>query len=220
MTRSPWPERLVPTWWSSSAPGVARAWPCGRVSAAATKDYVVMIDADGSMDPGELDRYVRALDEGNDVVKGSRFLPGGGSTDLTLFRSLGNRALLTLFNTLYGAMFTELCYGFFAFRRTSLPAMGLRSDGFEIETEIVARSVRAQLAVAEVASHESPRLHGQSNLHPIRDGLRVLRTLFGVRLSPRPNPTAQPTSGGPFDLPHASLAFSLSEGTPAAHASA
>ena len=152
--------------------------------AAATMDYVVMIDADGSMDPAEIGRFVQELDAGYDVVKGSRFLNGGGSTDLTLFRSIGNRALLAIFKTMYGGSFTELCYGFFAFRRRSLPAIGLRSDGFEIETEIVVRSVRAGMGVSEVASHESPRLHGESNLHPIRDGLRVLRTLLAVRFSP------------------------------------
>lgn len=154
---------------------------------AATCDYVVMIDADGSMDPAEMSRFVQVLDHGYDVVKGSRFKLGGGSTDLTLFRSLGNRALLALCNSMYAAGFTELCYGFFAFRRDALAAMDLRSDGFEIETEIVVRSVQAGLGVAEVASVEAPRLNGQSNLHPIRDGCRVLRTLFGVRFSPQPH---------------------------------
>ncbi|HEX7069393.1 MAG TPA: glycosyltransferase family 2 protein, partial [Rhodothermales bacterium] len=70
--------------------------------AAATGDYVVMLDADGSMDPAEIDRYVERLDEGYDLVKGSRFLPGGGSVDITRLRAIGNAGLLGLANTVLG----------------------------------------------------------------------------------------------------------------------
>lgn len=149
--------------------------------AAATGDVVVMLDADGSMDPAEIDRFVDRVKEGHDVVKGSRFADGGGSTDLTWFRSLGNRMLLRLVNLLYGATFTELCYGFFAFRRHALRRLDLEADGFEIETEIVVKSLRADLRVAEVPSMEATRLHGRSNLRPIRDGIRVLKMLITAR---------------------------------------
>ena len=46
---------------------------------AATGDYVVMIDADGSMDPAEIEAFLAELDNGADYVKGSRFVAGGGS---------------------------------------------------------------------------------------------------------------------------------------------
>jgi len=58
--------------------------------ATATREVIVMIDADGSMDPAEIESYVAAVDEGYDLVKGSRAAPGGGSTDLTPTRHLGN----------------------------------------------------------------------------------------------------------------------------------
>jgi hypothetical protein len=50
-------------------------------------------------------------------------------------------------------------------------------DGFEVETLINIRVFNAGLRIAEVASYESPRLFGVSNLSPIRDGFRVLRTI-------------------------------------------
>ncbi|HUG33944.1 MAG TPA: glycosyltransferase family 2 protein, partial [Anaerolineales bacterium] len=43
-------------------------------------DILVVLDADGSNDPREIPRYVTALLEGADFVKGSRFAPGGGTT--------------------------------------------------------------------------------------------------------------------------------------------
>jgi len=50
--------------------------------AAATGEVVVMLDADGSMDPLEIDSFVALIARGYDVVKGSRHSCGGGSADL------------------------------------------------------------------------------------------------------------------------------------------
>ena len=149
--------------------------------ATATREVIVMIDADGSMDPAEIESYVRAVDEGYDLVKGSRAT--GGSTDLTPARQLGNFCLRGLVNLLYSSDFSELCYGFMALRRTSVPAMELTSDGFEIETEIVVNSLRRGMRIAEIPSHEAERLNGVSHLHPVRDGLRVLSTIVRARFS-------------------------------------
>jgi hypothetical protein len=149
--------------------------------AKSTREVIVMIDADGSMDPAEIESYVLAVDQGYDLVKGSRAT--GGSTDLTPTRLLGNFCLRGLVNLLYSADFTELCYGFMALRRTSVPAMDLVADGFEIETEIVVNSLRRGMRIAEIPSHESERLNGVSHLHPVRDGLRVLSTIVRARFS-------------------------------------
>jgi hypothetical protein len=149
--------------------------------ATATREVIVMIDADGSMDPAEIESYVQAVDQGYDLVKGSRAT--GGSTDLTPTRLLGNLVLRGMVNMLYSADFTELCYGFMALRRTSVPAMDLVADGFEIETEIVVNSLRRGMRIAEIPSHESERLNGVSHLHPVRDGLRVLSTIVRARFS-------------------------------------
>jgi len=174
---------------------------------AATGHFVVMLDADGSMDPGEIPRYVDALMKGHDVVKGSRLLPRGGSDDLSRLRSAGNRGLCEMVNLLYRARFTDLCYGYFAFRRSCLPLMKLCTDGFEIETEIVVCSLKAGLRIKEVPSYELPRRYGESNLNAARDGTRVLTTLLRRRLSPAPgrlrNPWAEP---GSYETMPASLA--------------
>ena len=181
VARAHWPDVVVIP---EPRPGKGAALRAGFE--AATGDVVVMIDADGSMDPAEIDRFVEAVVEGHDVVKGSRFAEGGGSTDLTFLRSVGNRCLLSLVNGLYGSKFSELCYGYFAFRRDAFPTLDLRADGFEIETEIVVRALLTDLRIAEVPSHEANRRHGESNLHPVRDGLRVLRTLLKARVEERP----------------------------------
>lgn len=153
--------------------------------AAARGDVIVMIDADRSMDPAEIERYLDRLDEGCDLVKGSRFMDDGGTTDMERLRRWGNGALRGMVNGLYSTKFTDLCYGFIAFRRDQLDALALRSDGFEIETEIIVRAVNAGLHIAEVPSFEAPRAFGESNLNTWRDGRRVLRTLLHHRIARR-----------------------------------
>jgi glycosyltransferase involved in cell wall biosynthesis len=152
--------------------------------AAASGDYIVMIDADGSMDPGEIEGFVGLLQSGNDLVKGSRFAPGGGTADMSVLRSAGNRVLLMLSNFLFGVNQTDLCYGFAAFRRESVLALDLNAVGFEIETQLFLRATRQGLAVAEYPSFESPRRYGTSNLNTFRDGWRVLMTILAERLRP------------------------------------
>lgn len=150
--------------------------------AAATGDIIVMIDADGSMDPAEIRGYVEAIEAGADLAKGSRRMTGGGSADLTISRDLGNLGLLLVANLMFRSTFSELCYGFMAVRRDRIEDLDLISDGFEIETEIVTRAVRCGLRVVEIPSFESPRRAGASNLSAVRDGLRIVRTLLQVRL--------------------------------------
>jgi glycosyltransferase involved in cell wall biosynthesis len=162
---------------------------------AARGDVVVMIDADCSMDPQEIGRFLHRVKAGDDVVKGSRFMDGGGTEDMGWLRAFGNRVLCQLVNRLYGVRFTDLCYGFVAFRREALAALELRTVGFEIETEITVRAIKAGLRLSEVPSVEAKRAHGKSNLRTWRDGFRALSTLIRERLAAGAVATSRDTRG-------------------------
>lgn len=168
----------------------------------ASREYVVNLDADGSMDPNEIPRFVAELDDGADVVRGSRYLPTGGSSDLTPFRSGGNRMLTGLANILYGVEWTDVTYGYAAFRKSALEQMDVfyfdskvgspmlsrgmsYGQGFEIECLIFCRSVRRGLVVVEVPSMETPRWHGASNLMAVPDGIRSLLAIGMERMRSR-----------------------------------
>jgi glycosyltransferase involved in cell wall biosynthesis len=177
---------------SQTRKGKGNALACGFE--AATGDVIAMIDADGSADPAEIPRFVAALLDGADFAKGTRFQPGGGSADITRLRAHGNQMLTTFFNLCYHRRYSDLCYGYNVFWRRHLPTLGLDTasplnedgsplwgDGFEIETLIHVRVARAGLRVVEVPSFEHKRIHGVSNLNAIRDGRRVVRTIFAER---------------------------------------
>ena len=189
VARRLWPDAVIV---QQTRTGKGNALACGF--AAATGDIIVMIDADGSTDPAEIPAFVRALTEGADLAKGSRFSLGGHSDDITALRRLGNKGLNGLVNRIFHTGFADLCYGYNAFWRRHLPIIDLPStdtteaqwgDGFEVETIINVRMARAGLTITEVGSHESRRIHGRSNLNAVSDGLRVLRTIDRERRSRR-----------------------------------
>jgi glycosyltransferase involved in cell wall biosynthesis len=173
--------------------GKGNALVCGFN--ACRGDVILMMDADGSMAPEEIDGFVEALVAGADLVKGSRFIKGGGSSDITRLRRAGNRVLNGLVNVIYRQRFTDLCYGYMAFWRDVLPCFGLTvgnaedgyqwGDGFEIEAFLNVRAAKSGLAIVEIPSFEHQRIHGVSNLRAFSDGLRVLRTISRERFQRR-----------------------------------
>jgi glycosyltransferase involved in cell wall biosynthesis len=146
--------------------------------AAASGEIIVMLDADGSTDPSEIPLYVGALLAGADFVKGSRFLQGGGTKDMPLHRKLGNWGFVVLVRLIFGGKYTDLCYGYNAFWKRVLPHLDLDCNGFEIETMMNVRALKAGLKITEVPSFEYPRVHGYGRLKTIPDGWRVLKTIF------------------------------------------
>jgi glycosyltransferase involved in cell wall biosynthesis len=157
--RELWPSVVVVY---QTRTGKGNALACGF--AACTGDIVVMLDADGSTDPAEIPRFIAPLLDGADFVKGSRFLPGGGSSDITRLRRVGNDGLCWIVNRLFHTRFSDLCYGYNAFWRRVLPYMDLPAtgatsradqmiwgDGFEVGTLINIR-----MAMSELRSRKSP----------------------------------------------------------------
>lgn len=143
-------------------------------------DVIVMMDADGSMDPKEVPLLIEKLNSGADLVKGSRFLPYGYSEDMNLIRRIGNKFFLLLVNKIWFTNYTDLCYGFAAFKNEAIKKLRpyLKAINFEIETEIFIKAKKLELKVAEVPSVEYRRKHGKSNLSIFIDGFRILKTII------------------------------------------
>jgi len=158
--------------------------------AAATGQIIIALDADGSMDGAEIGKFRDALLAGADYVKGSRFAPGAGSADITPFRRFGDGGICFLLRLLYGAHYSDATYGYIGIWADKVGHLRLDSDGFEVETLIGIRAQRAKLKIAEVPCFESHRIHGNSNLHALRDGLRIFRVIIQERLRSYRVPTS------------------------------
>jgi glycosyltransferase involved in cell wall biosynthesis len=144
----------------------------------ASGDLIIMMDADGSHDPKEIPKILEPILDGYDVSNGSRMLPGGGSDDITSFRTFGNKIFVHMVNRMFGSNYTDLCYGYRAFKKEAFEKISCNSRGFEIEAEQSIRIQTKGLKVKEVPSFEAARKNGNSNLNSFRDGWKIFETII------------------------------------------
>jgi hypothetical protein len=155
---------------------------------AARGRYVLMGDADGSYDFGELPRFLERLDGGADLVMGCRLPVGGGEIRPGAMpwkhRWIGNPVLSALGRLFFAVPVHDLHCGLRAFRRDAVAGLDLRCPGMEYASEMVVRASMASLRLAEVPVTLRP--DGRSrppHLRSWRDGWRHLR--FMLLFSPR-----------------------------------
>lgn len=145
-------------------------------------DYIIMMDADWSHRVEEIGLLIEGLEVGYDFCMGSRFIQGGGSEDITFIRRLGNKLFVHIVNLFFGTNYSDLCYGYRAFRKEVFKKLDLKSKGFSIETEISIRAAKNRLRILEVPSFEKKRKHGEGKLRGIIDGWKIagiiLREIF------------------------------------------
>ncbi|MBN2604121.1 MAG: glycosyltransferase family 2 protein [Candidatus Thermoplasmatota archaeon] len=143
-------------------------------------DPVIILDADGSMRPIEIPIFLKRIDDGADLVKGSRFLKGGYSEDMSFFRYLGNRFFVGLINFFFSEKFSDLCYGYIAMNNKAIKKLTplLKSKYFEIETEIIIKAKKLDLTIVEAPSIELKRLNGDSKLRTLHDGFSIFKLIL------------------------------------------
>jgi glycosyltransferase involved in cell wall biosynthesis len=153
--------------------------------AASRGRYIVMGDADDSYDFGAVPAFVEALEQGKDLVMGSRFAGRIESGAMPfLHRWLGNPVLTGLGRLLFRAPISDFHCGIRAFRRDAVERMGLRTTGMEFASEMVVKSTLFGLRIGEIPV--TLRRDGRSrppHLRTWRDGWRHLR--FLLLYSPR-----------------------------------
>lgn len=154
--------------------------------AAAQYDFLSFTDADGQFDLRELARLLTPAKE-YDVVCGFRIDRRDHWT-----RKLYSRGYNLIVRTLLGTRVRDCDCALKIFRRSQIEALGLESNGFFINAELLAKARMAGLTVAEVGVNHFPRLRGESKVS-IWHILPVLRTLLAfwwskVMFSSSPTP--------------------------------
>ncbi len=155
---------------------------------AASHSTIVLMDADGSHDPADIPRLARALEDGFDLVIGSRIRGGSDewSGDFGRFvRMMGSHLVLIAINYRFGIRLTDCQNGFRAIRASVAKNLGLKEDGFAIEQEMVMRALLAGCKVGEIGCHEYERGYGRSKLNLCKVWPDILRTLVVLSLHRR-----------------------------------
>ena len=132
--------------------------------AAASGDIIVHLDADGSTDPSEIPFFVGALMAGADFAKGSRFVQGAHTHDMTPLRKFGNDVLVGIGNLLFGTHYTDITYGYNAIWRNHQHVLALEIDNWANEIISNIRTARTGLRVVEISCVEHERIAGEAKL--------------------------------------------------------
>ncbi len=149
----------------------------------AAGDAIVMFDSDGSHNPGDIGRFLEALEQGAGLVVGSRVL--GGSDDHNVVRLFGNAVFAFLFSSLFGVTVMDVLNGYKAFVRDVATGAKHHAKGFDCEIEIAARAIRKGYALVEVTTHENKRAGGKMKSRAMRDGFAILMTVLREGLAYR-----------------------------------
>lgn len=178
---------------------VARGYPCHLVShktnqgkgramrtgvEAARGEKIIFIDADGTYPAEAIPQIAKVLDT-YDMVVGSRTL---GQQSIPLFNRLGNFLFRCVLRCLYGFKAQDPLTGLYGLRKAHWEKMQLGSVGFGIESEMAIKAARMGLKILDMPINYRERI-GKAKLHPLRDGYRILKTIFAFILLYNPTVT-------------------------------
>jgi len=143
-------------------------------------EIVVTLDADGTYPASEMEGFVQAIHEGYDFAKGTRFARKSPDC-MTSNRKFGNRVLALTSNILFHTRYTDICSGYYAFRKVVFQKVKLTSDGFEMEQELFVKIRKMHLKVLEVPHSYTDRLYGKSKTQDFRQGFKDLLWIVSLR---------------------------------------
>jgi glycosyltransferase involved in cell wall biosynthesis len=145
-----------------------------------TGEFIFMLDADYTYPATHIPEMLKVLEEGYDVVLGSRLkgqIEKGAMSRLNL---VGNHLLAFLANILYGTKISDLCTGYWGLRRGVIEGLKLDAVGFELEANMFAEIAKKGYRIGEVPV-DYRRRETQPKLGSVKDGFRIGRMLIKKR---------------------------------------
>jgi glycosyltransferase involved in cell wall biosynthesis len=145
----------------------------------------VMLDADGQHDPREIPRVANFVSIGKaDLVIGSRFLTKQGA--IPPYRQVGQKILDVFTNISAKTRVTDSQSGFRALSCQALDNLDFRSDGYNVESDMIAHFAAMGLSIEEVpisVNYDVPNKHKK---HPVTHGVGVFARLINLIAYKRP----------------------------------
>ena len=148
--------------------------------AKATGDVIATIDSDGSHRPEELPRLLKPLLSGEaELVIGSRFM-NSHTFYAKRVNAAGNRLFNALIQILIRHAITDSQSGYRVMTRAVLKSMALRSDEYEIESEMLVKTAKKRFKITEVPISFVQRTYGTSQVDPLVDGVKILLSIMSA----------------------------------------
>lgn len=143
-------------------------------------EIIVTLDSDGSHNPEELPKLLDPILENEaDFVIGSRFL-----CERNVFSNELNKIGVKLFNFLLrmltGKITTDSQSGYRVIKSAILKEMSLKSNGYEIESEMLIKALKIGVKTKEISIKFEQRTYGKSKLDPLKDGVKILIAILAA----------------------------------------
>ena len=152
-------------------------------------DVVVEFTPDGNSIPDDIPRIIAKVNEGYDLVIGSRYREGAKSDDDDWLTAVGNWLFTAIVNLLFRTQYTDVLVGFRAYRREQALRLDLDAPGLSWPCQTSTRFARAGLRVTEILAHEPARIGGKRKMMPFRTGMQITKLILrDFLLPPKPVP--------------------------------
>lgn len=114
-------------------------------------DRLITMDCDGQHEPAHIPQFFAALDQGGDIVSGSRYLPGSKRVDAAPpERRAINARVTAVINEKTGWGLTDAFCGFKAYRLDAIGCIELTEHGYAMPLELWAKSWKCGLQIREI----------------------------------------------------------------------
>lgn len=140
-------------------------------------DRMVIIDSDGQHDPADIPRLLKPLNNGADLVIGSRFCNGNGR-NVPAYRKVGMKVLDVATSVVGGVSVSDSQSGFRAYGKKAIERIKINENGMSAGSEILLQVKDNRLNVEEVEIHCRYDVEDASTQNPIRHGVAVLLVLL------------------------------------------
>lgn len=147
--------------------------------AHASGEYIIVQDADLEYDPSDYLRFMNEIKKDNvGLVLGARFTQRHHGD---LIPRLGNRFVTGLLNVLFAVKINDILTCYKLLRRDTALKLGLKSQGFCIDTEIIIKVIKHKLSIREVSIHYNPRSYAEGKKIRTKDGVAYILNILKYR---------------------------------------
>ena len=152
-------------------------------------DVYIMIDGDDTYPAEAVHELIKPVAAGAvEMVVGDRLSKGiYAAQNKRKFHNFGNHLVRKLVYLCFKADLKDIMSGYRVFSKLFVKNVPILSDGFEVETEMTIRCLDRKLGIVQIPIEYRDRPAGSfSKLNTIRDGFRVIKTIFVILKDYRP----------------------------------
>ena len=138
-------------------------------------EYFSIINADGSMNPSELNNMLNCIiDNGNDVIFGSRYMKNAGSEDDDLTTKIGNFIFSFMGRFFFRLKISDILYTYVVGKTKLVKDLDLKFGDFKLCIELPIKAHRKKYKYSSYPCYERKRIAGKKKVSPFIDGFKIL----------------------------------------------